>query len=763
MAEYYRLQNLPSKVTMGQTVRFYTLPQYNISGLTYNLTYELKGDTKTVKGTITQNRTGGTYDWVPAIQTFAPAITKSTQGNLKITITTLNGTAVVAEYSYNILMVVPDSIKPVISGLQIVRVNGYQGKSLANLTYNQIVMTLAGLYGASQAVTVKFDSQTIRKSVAVVSGTTNTTTTVGIGKIATKEEKIYGIDVTVEDSRGRTATASLTLTVYPYEKPQVTTAKIVRDENEQPKLTFEYDYQDTVAGVTNVLNGFSVQYTDDTGSQSMELGGQTSPLVLEGTFSLDKAYSFTIFIGDKVTSAYIGKTLNLPSGKPVMDIGADGKTVTFFGLSPESADEESLRIGNMAYFSGDKIYLGKNSEKTVIDLCNGIGEITGVNDGYEELLGIHGDAGVQVFSNGYIKLESSTPNNGLASIRMYSQQPNGMFEMPVPIMSLTVEGLINGGGYTQFNLYQGLIEAIGTFRARGKAEVWLSVDDGQQIRVGLEKIDVSNLTLPDSAGQWISGMTADKCIVASALSEEDYHPILRVNTAKGNVWNIGGNRDNVGIYGYYADRTENGSDYSTVWNTLTGELVHNKAFTASDNITTTAGDFLMPNGKSLRAKNAAGAYQTLVGLTSSDDVTLGYAGYSMNKGNTILHGGTGILFKLRTPTVQWNPYYKAGDSISVGINAAGYTMATNNVRFSIPLSKPVVGSLTPTVTSISGLTVVQNGKTLYGGANAKPSSYSAAIASNGNEINIVATMPNSTNATAYTACGIYASMTVKFS
>lgn len=61
-----------------------------------------------------------------------------------------------------------------------------------------------------------------------------------------------------------------------------------------------------------------------------------------------------------------------------MDIGADGKTVTFFGESPESATEETLKIGDVASF-GKTVRLGNTAGRYLsidndsIDMYNSSG------------------------------------------------------------------------------------------------------------------------------------------------------------------------------------------------------------------------------------------------------------------------------------------------------------------------------------------------------------------------------------------------------
>lgn len=85
------------------------------------------------------------------------------------------------------------------------------------------------------------------------------------------------------------------------------------------------------------------------------------------------------------------------------------------------------------------------------------------------------------------------------------------------------------------------------------------------------------LKLPANGMAWIGGKTSTACVYnVDAQSVSSYHPMMRINTYSGNVWNIGGLCDDVGIYGYYAARTENGYDWSTTWNTGTGKLTHSK-------------------------------------------------------------------------------------------------------------------------------------------------------------------------------------------
>lgn len=63
---------------------------------------------------------------------------------------------------------------------------------------------------------------------------------------------------------------------------------------------------------------------------------------------------------------------------------------------------------------------------------------------------------------------------------------------------------------------------------------------------------------------------------------------------------------------------------------------------------------------------------------------------------------------LSTYLGTWRPYFCAGDSISATFGTAGYiTSSGKDVIFIIPLSKPIIGNPTVTVTSVEGLMVRQ--------------------------------------------------------
>lgn len=122
---------------------------------------------------------------------------------------------------------------------------------------------------------------------------------------------------------------------------------------------------------------------------------------------------------------------------------------------------------------------------------------------------------------------------------------------------------------------------------------------------------------------------------------------------------------------------------------------------------------------------------------------------------------------LSTYLGTWRPYFCAGDSISATFGTAGYiTSSGTDVSFIIPLSKPIIGNPTVTVTSVEGLMVRQNNKYLYGGSSTKyvkPGKYTIHSTLSGGCIHVFATMPNTKDVTNNSPCGIWANIKITFS
>lgn len=109
-------------------------------------------------------------------------------------------------------------------------------------------------------------------------------------------------------------------------------------------------------------------------------------------------------------------------------------------------------------------------------------------------------------------------------------------------------------------------------------------------------LTASNGIVTDYDGSsWLSLATRSNIIRSSTnQSQSSAHGLFRVKSYSGHAVAFGGLGNNVGFYGFYASRISagtNGTDWSTVWDTASGKLTHNKAFHAEGNITS-AGDIV---------------------------------------------------------------------------------------------------------------------------------------------------------------------------
>lgn len=128
----------------------------------------------------------------------------------------------------------------------------------------------------------------------------------------------------------------------------------------------------------------------------------------------------------------------------------------------------------------------------------------------------------------------------------------------------------------------GNIRVYGTIVANNLKSVNGDINVNSGLNVTGKITASGGIQLPNTAVSWIGGMTTTKCIVGSPYTSATggtFHPILRQNTALGNVFVLGGitassTDDRFGIYIFKNGRTANGYDYATYWNAVTGMLSH---------------------------------------------------------------------------------------------------------------------------------------------------------------------------------------------
>ena len=709
---YYALYDYPKEMTTDTAGTFkMSKIDMTTNDVTYSFKYDFICDGVTTSKTVATGLTATQYTWTPTTAIFAPLMTKSDQGTLKVAIESSNGRRMT--YYATISLKLKASIKPS-STFQYVGDTVFNNKAIAGITSFTFTINVPGLYGASQTVKFTIKDTDYVQNVPAVSGTTNTAVTFDVGTFACNDptamytRRFFKIEIT--DSRGRSDSRMDWVTIYPYSPPDVV-ATVDRNADEKPVLTFTPSYQATVAGATNSITIFWARCNVDGEVYETDLKGKTSPQVLVGTYDLSKAYQFTIAIKDSVRPSAIIKRIILPSAMPVMDIGADGKTVTFFGTSPNSADKNTLRVGDVASF-GEEVVLGDTSNSYTVVKATGLtvhDKNTVVGDDTDVIASI--GIGNTVNASGS-KVTGPFYTLGVRSFNEVDGvgiQPteNGLYSM--------VEGwLCEASGYAS--------------HAEGNA----CCASGHLSHAG--------------------GMNSG----ASGFASFAHGYGLRAN---GEYQAVFGMNNIVDTSNKYLLIVGNGPGEGTSSNAL--------GVTANGHIDVQKNIYINTNGSGIFERDTDGTNRELIAMDGNNKLSIGYGQYSHGGRETVLQGGNKLTLRLKNPNATWRPYMTKGDSFNTTIQVGGYiTNSGKDVTFQLPLNNPVIGSPTVTIASVDGLCVRQNNKYLYGSAAstfAKPSSYSCTLVNGGNHIKITAKMANTTNVENNSACGIYASIKVTFS
>lgn len=188
--------------------------------------------------------------------------------------------------------------------------------------------------------------------------------------------------------------------------------------------------------------------------------------------------------------------------------------------------------------------------------------------------GFLSETGTGVWS--YMRLKSGTQ---LWDIAVRDTHTNGALQFRYNGVDVGVGMVLNTNGNV----------GIGTTSPGYKLEVNGSVSVGGALTLS------SGLSAQYSGSSWISMATRTNVIYGNQnASNSNAHALYRVKTYSGHAVAFGGLSNTVGFYGFYKSRIDagtNGTDWSTVWDTTTGNVTHNKAL-----ILSTTGEVLKLTG-----------------------------------------------------------------------------------------------------------------------------------------------------------------------
>lgn len=165
-----------------------------------------------------------------------------------------------------------------------------------------------------------------------------------------------------------------------------------------------------------------------------------------------------------------------------------------------------------------------------------------------------------------------------------------------------------------------------------------------------------------------------------------------------------------------------------------------------------------------------GEASRLIYMSQYGNTVIGYDGFISQNGNTNIYGKDITIHVASAGDSSFRPYYRAGDVLnftgdSHAVRTSGYvTNAGKNIVFTIPVSKPVIGSPSIRVDSSKGFVLRQDGNYTHGSTAStfvKPTSYSVVLNNSG--FVVTAIFDVTTNVTNNDSIGIYWDGTITLS
>lgn len=337
-------------VALGTAVTIITNRQS--TALTHTLTYVFGGTSGTIATGV-----GDSAAWTPPVS-LAKQIPNALSGTAVIYCTTYHGTTQVGPVqSLRLTLQVPASVVPTVSATW----RDTSGAASLGLLV-KLVSKLAVTVNAAGA-----QGSTVTATAVTLNGKAYTGGTLGAaGTLPLK--------VTVTDSRGRTASASYSLTVTDYAPPQLSVSASRCDSDGTANDTGEY-CTITLTGQTAQLGGkntaaLSLTYGSTTESIAVSTGSFTQSLVVAASSASTLNISATL--SDALLS--VKQSMTLSVGFATMDFLQGGKGIAMGGI----ATREGFHCAMPAYFTGG--VSGIDSKQDIYVSTSGINVVYHASD-----------------------------------------------------------------------------------------------------------------------------------------------------------------------------------------------------------------------------------------------------------------------------------------------------------------------------------------------------------------------------------------------
>lgn len=355
-------------VAMGSAVTI-NLPRAS-SSFTHNVTYRFGNAT----GTINSNA-GTSCSWTPPVS-LAQQIKTSTSGIGTITVQTKNGSTVIGTKTINIALTVPASVVPTISAHTAVEATANLATKFGALVQSKSTLKVSTTAAGAQGSTIT----AYKTEVEGRSYTGNPCTTAALSKAGT-----VAVKTTVTDSRGRTASHTVNVTVIAYSPPGIATSAVARTSDEATTGKFDYSYSISPVGNKNDKS-FAIQYlngstwTDITrlSTDYSKTGSVTSGAIFGVDATTRVRFVAKDYFSEVVIEREVGPTFTL------MNFGAGGKSLAIGMLSANDGYFEvglPFRLGGRQSYAQPGKLLFNDTSMGSGAFCRKVFEAYGSNGG----------------------------------------------------------------------------------------------------------------------------------------------------------------------------------------------------------------------------------------------------------------------------------------------------------------------------------------------------------------------------------------------
>lgn len=324
-------------VDMGGKVTIHTARQS--TSLTHDLAYSFAGGSYVTFAT----GVGDYYTWTTP--DLASSIPNATSGTVTIRCITKSGGSTVGTKTLTMTLKVPSTVVPTISTVATAEATAglaaQFGAFVKLKSKIKATITAAGAKGS----TIKSYSSTFNgKTYSGASWTSAEVSSSGSLSIVVK----------VTDSRGRTASKTVTITVQDYDTPAIYALQAHRinadgtENQEGVYISVRYKYGITTLGGKNTAS-MVLEYKRSTETEwatlltSTALSADTTVQITDRTFSIDYQYDLRMVVND-----WFGPgqpyTIVLGGGAVIMDFRADGKGLGLF----KTSEREGVEFGASA-------------------------------------------------------------------------------------------------------------------------------------------------------------------------------------------------------------------------------------------------------------------------------------------------------------------------------------------------------------------------------------------------------------------------------